>query len=114
LSDKKHTDQDWSIVLESVEISIGACVCLRTIGDGVVVGILAGAAGKKVALRDAFILHSWSGSGPNAGSVADMLDNPATLVIRTAMRRKRIVEEISSLDEIGRERYDQLKAAPRV
>lgn len=107
------TDQDWGLVLLAMEIPIGAPVCVRTVDDGVAVGILRCASGYKVGLTNVFTLHSWSGTGRPAGSVSDMLDNAASLVIRCAVRPKRIIDRVSSMDEITMERYRQLAASPR-
>lgn len=115
MSDHKPTpaDSDWGLVLQAMEIPIGTPVCVRTVDDGVAVGFLACAAGFKVGLLDVFTLHSWSGTGRDAGSISDMLDNPGTPVIRTAVRPKRVIDRVSSIDPMTMERYRQLAASPR-
>lgn len=107
------TDEAWGLVMEAIDLRVGAPVVVRSVDQGVIVGTLAAAAGRMVALRDATPLHSWTGCGQGTGSVYDLIAHPEAVAIRSEPVSMIVVLNVSDVVPITAERAAQLAAGPR-
>lgn len=105
------SDPAWGLMLEALELKIGAPVLVRTRNEGVTAGILAAAAEDKVALKPAVPVWSWSGTG-GTGSVHDLAEAPTVQIRRSAIRPWLVITEVASIQPLSPERYQEICDAP--
>lgn len=99
------TDENFSLLMEAIELSIGDLVAVRSVDHGCCVGRLAGGVGRSVALRDSIHLHSWNGTG-GKGTLYDLLrDYQSATCARSAVQQRVIVHEVSDITPISEEVY---------